>query len=350
MKRLIIADIKSYNNNGKSTGHYYAVAQNYLDLFSDICDVKVAGGLIYQNKFSKNQLFALPNETGPNNSFFINKLNIIKNAYYLFHNTKYEDVIIMQKSGSITMFITIALFASKKRNKIYFIEYDTESINSKIKQIIYSIAKKKIRGIICPNKMVGNAYKIPYCVVTDYIYYKQNQVRLNFSEKIYDFCVIGSIWPDKGVIEVADFFKNTNYKLIIAGKPCDNTIKNRLLSIAKECSNIKLHLDYISEDEYYKYIRESKYSILNYKGCYNERSSGVVFDMIFNGTPIIGHRCNAFKFIEDENLGILYKDIENIDLSKILKIDIYNSYINNIDDYLYKQAEYRDKLFNFLSK
>ena len=39
MKRLIISDIRSYNNKGKSVGHYIAVAQNYIDLYNNYFDV-----------------------------------------------------------------------------------------------------------------------------------------------------------------------------------------------------------------------------------------------------------------------------------------------------------------------
>ena len=34
MKNIIIADLKSNNNKGKSTGHYFAVAQNYFELYT----------------------------------------------------------------------------------------------------------------------------------------------------------------------------------------------------------------------------------------------------------------------------------------------------------------------------
>ena len=33
MRRVIIADAKSFSRNGKSTGHYFTVADNYLEVF-----------------------------------------------------------------------------------------------------------------------------------------------------------------------------------------------------------------------------------------------------------------------------------------------------------------------------
>lgn len=76
MTNLIIADIKSFNNNGKSTGHYFSVAKNYLDLYSNICNVKIAGGPIYNRHFKNNELFNLPYETKSTNNKIINKWNV----------------------------------------------------------------------------------------------------------------------------------------------------------------------------------------------------------------------------------------------------------------------------------
>lgn len=50
MKRLILADVKSLNIKGKSIGHYFTLAQNYIDLFGDYCQVKIAGGPIYKTR------------------------------------------------------------------------------------------------------------------------------------------------------------------------------------------------------------------------------------------------------------------------------------------------------------
>ena len=60
MKRLIIADVKSNNNKGYCTGHYFALAQNYINLYQNICPVLIGGGPIYKTNFRKKDLFMLP--------------------------------------------------------------------------------------------------------------------------------------------------------------------------------------------------------------------------------------------------------------------------------------------------
>lgn len=348
MKRIIIADIKSFNNSGKSTGHYYRVAQNYIDLYSEFCDVKIAGGYIYSKRFENNQLLKLPYETKINRSKIINLLNVLKNAYFLFKRVSDKDVVIMQKSGTLTMFLAIALFANTKNN-IFFIEYDTEALKSPLGKFIYSIAKKKINGIICPNEIISKAYGIPSCIVTDYIYSKKDKKNdIDFSKKQYDFCVIGSIWPDKGVVEVAQKFKNTSYKLVIAGKPCNEIIEKELNYIVRNSPNIKLHLGYISDTDYNNYIVNSKYCILNYRGCYNDRSSGVILDILFNRVPVIACRCNATLFLEEENIGYLYNNLEEFNPAHVMNEKTYNNYLKGINNFLIKQDKYREKVISFL--
>ena len=348
MKNIIIADLKSNNNKGKSTGHYFAVAQNYFELYTKTHNVLIAGGPIYKIRFSNDKLFKLPLDTKTANNVLKNKLNFFKNAFYLFRRTNLNDILIIQKCGIITTFIAIVLFAKKKRNNIFMIEYDTEALNSNIKRFIYIFAKKKIKGFICPNKTIGLAYGKPYCVVTDYIYTFPKEPFIPYSHKIYDFCIVGSIWPDKGVIEIAEKFKHTNYKLIIAGKPCNNIIKNQLESITQNSPNITLNLGYISENDYYNYIINSKYCILNYQGCYNERSSGVVLDVLFRHVPIIAHRCNATSLIEEENVGLLYNNLNEFNPDTVLNKNIYNKYIEGINNFLSKQESYKKELIEFL--
>ena len=41
--RLIVADVRSTSTDGIAAGHYFTVAQNYLDLFGAEMDVRIAG-------------------------------------------------------------------------------------------------------------------------------------------------------------------------------------------------------------------------------------------------------------------------------------------------------------------
>lgn len=347
MKRLIIADVKSNNNHGKSTGHYFAVAQNYLDLYSDCCEVKVAGGSIFRQKFGEKDLLVLPHDSIAGQNWLKNKWRVLMNCRYLFRHTSPDDIIVMQHSGALTTLLGVALFASSKNN-VYLIQYDTEAIASKFKRTIYNFAKPRIHGLLCPSKRIADAYGIPSCIVTDYIYAKENkEIAEDFEIKTYDVAIVGGICRDKGVVEAAEFLANKKYKVIIAGK-ADDDIANGLYNICKTAPNIELRIGYLSDEDYYRYICASRFCMLNYSGVYANRSSGVVLDILFNGTPVIGHRCNALEFVERAKVGKLFDSIGDCDLSQIINKGVYNDCLKGISAYLIGQRRLKLNVMKFL--
>lgn len=42
------------------------------------------------------------------------------------------------------------------------IQYNTMSLDSTVKRFIYKTAKNKIKGMICPDDLIGSEYQIPY--------------------------------------------------------------------------------------------------------------------------------------------------------------------------------------------
>jgi hypothetical protein len=345
MKRLILADVKSVNNGG---GHYLSLAQNYLDLYSNSVKVMIAGGSIYERKIKRENLFLLPYENKSCYGKIKNVFNVLKNCKYLFQNTNEEDVVVVQQSALFTAFLGIVLFACKKNN-IYIIAYDTDPISNALKKIVYFFAKKKIKGFVLSSEKSGMAYRKPYCLVPDYIFAGEKipEDIIPYDKKRYDFIFIGSIWPDKGVVEMAKRFAGTQYKILIAGKPCDENIADSLKNVCKNAANIDLKLGFVKDEDYREYMSEARYSLLNYKGVYAERSSGVVLDVLFAGVPVIGHRTFAMQFIEDEQVGVLFDDIEKLNPSSFMNPDTYENFRRNIAKYLQKQEKYKKDFLNF---
>lgn len=347
MKRLIIADVKSYNNNGKSTGHYFAVAQNYLDLYSDCCDVKVAGGPIFKTHFNEKELLLLPYDFIPNRNWLKSKWHVLMNCRYLFKHTGPNDIIVLQHSGASTTLFGIVIFSNKKNN-INLIQYDTDAVSSLPKRLIFKLAKHKIKSLLCPNHSVADKYGLPGCIVTDYIYPKNEfENRNSYENKKYDIAIVGSICPDKGVIEAAKILAMTNYKTVIAGK-ADKQLADELHEICDKAKNIELHIGFINNEDYYGYIRNTRFCILNYHGVYEDRSSGVVLDILFNGSPIIGHKCKALNFISTSNVGYLFDNIKDVNFHTIINKEEYESYQKGIREYLSTQKNYKQSVVNFL--
>lgn len=348
MNRLIIADIKSPVLNGFCLGHFFAVARNYLQIFNQYCSTYIAGGPIYQTEFSQNILKL------PYNTYIKKRRNIIKEKKNVLINCKklfqagVGDIIIIQQGADVTAFLGIALFYWRK-SKLYMIQYSNAGIRNYFKHAIFKLASSKIDGIICPNETVGQAYNLPYCVVPDYIYTNTQTPQMkNYSERIYDLCFVGRLVEEKGIIEVAKKIARTKYKMIIAGNSDTTELEQKLQQICNSCSNIELHLGFITDNMYYKYIQDSKFCILNYQEEYSRRSSGVVLDSIFNNVPIIGKRCQALHFIEKEGLGFLFNNIEELNLDNIINEENYNTYNYNINNYKQKHQQYRIKLAKFL--
>lgn len=347
MKRLILADLKSTNNNGKNTGHYFAVARNYLELYSDICHVVIAGGPIYKTVFTARQLLSLPYDSFVGKNPIINKLRALKNSRYLFRHVNEDDIIVLQHSGVVTTFAGIALFAKKKQN-LYVIQYDVEALSSLVKRIIYSIAKKKIKGFICPSERIAESYGKEGCIVTDYIYPKDNlSSPVPYDSKTYDVAIVGHLSSDKGVLEAVRSLAKTRLQVLVAGK-ADEEMS---ILLRRECSdthNIELKLGFVSDKNYYDYIKKSRYCVLNYRGVYEDRSSGAVLDILFNCTPILGHRCKALNFVETEHVGVLFDNIEDFDFSVVNDRTLYDSFLSGIKRYLSKQKKYKQKVIDFL--
>lgn len=347
MTKIIIADICSLNRNGKSSGHYFPVAQNYLKMFGDEC--VVAGGPIYKNQFTKN-IIQLPYDHIHNEKIWITKWHEIINCKTLFKHAK-GNIIVMQSVAILTTFIAIFLFY-KSDSKLFLIQYSNESLNSFWKRLLYNLIKNKINGIICSSEKVGKSFKRPYIIVTDYTYtdtIKKNDL-LSYDERIYDYSLIGGIYKDKGQIEAIKYLSNKGFKILIAGQIRENGLQEELIKIAKDNSSIKMKLGYVTNEEYHQYIRQSKYCILNYSGTYNERSSGVVLDIIFDGTPVVGNKCSALNLIDSNKLGYIYDNIENFNPQILLNKDTHSYYLKNIFEYLNFQRKYIKDLYNFLHK
>ncbi len=345
--KMIIAHIHGNSNNGVCTGHFVALARMYVTLFKKKCKVLVAGGPLYLHHFSEELVLTLPYCVSEYAKSYISLAKMLVNSWVLFKNTK-GDTVIIQDGKPLSNHICI-LLCYRKCN-LYLIKYNNDGIDTTLKRCIYSMIRNRIKGIICPNKAVGEAHRRPYCVVPDYIYtgINKNNKLSSLSEKKYDFCCLGRIVPEKGIVEVARKLKNTPCRLLIAGNPNPSELAEELYSVCKDAHNIDLKLGYLDEEEYEKALNSSKYAILNYQGVYANRSSGVVYDMIFHDIPVIGKRCGGLQFIEDLKMGILYDDIGTFDFELATNNETYSDCIHNINCYCAQNEQYKQILSEFI--
>lgn len=344
MKKIIIADIKSQEIGGKIYGHYVPVAKNYLEIFNSITDIKVAGGPVFSKYFDKNYLLKLPFNNSSDK--FIEKTKTFINSIVLFWKG-IGKTIILQQSTTVTSFVAIALFYWWT-GKLFLIQYNTEGVSSGFKRFLYSFAKKKINGFIVPNEKVGKAYDRPFCVVTDYIKVNAKSRCLSFNERTWDFGIIGTIFKDKGVIEAIEYFGSKDCKVIVAGNIAEPELIEPLYLLKGKYPNVEFRTGYIADDLFNDLIRKCRYCVLNYRGTYFDRSSGVVLDIIFNHTPVIGTRCTALKIVEEDCLGKVYNDISELDIPKLLSENHHKRYLSSIENYFVKQESHKQILIKFV--
>jgi hypothetical protein len=347
MQRLILADIRSANSNGRSIGHYFSVASNYKEIFNKNYDLLIAGGPVYYPHYGC--MLKLKYDTHSSTASIVNKFKVIKNCFDLLKQASNASVI-FQCSAVATAYLGIALCPYNV--SIYMIQYNTSGVDSKFKSFLFKLAKRKIDGIICPSKEIGKVYGLPYCVVPDYIFTKNRFKNISFSDKCtyYDFGVFGIISLSKGVLEVATYFAHTKYRLIITGRPSDDKIKDELIYICADSPNITLILDYLTAEDYNLYIKSSKYCILNYTEDYSQHSSGVVFDILFNGKPVLGRECTFLQFIGDNHIGVNYRKLDELPFDDLLDENTYYLYLENIKKYLEKHTNYEQILTDFITK
>lgn len=345
MNRIVIADLRSTESNGTTMGHYFAVADNYIDLLGKSRTVP-AGGPLYAKKYA--EYVELPYNTTKQDHPLKRWAKVLINAKALFTKCK-DDTVVLQCSAVAASYLGIFLF-KKKNTKLYTIQYNLMGLDSRFKRALFSLIKKKIDGVICPEKKIGLAYSKNICVVPDYIYVgdKRQVPTDTYTKKIYDFSMVGMICKDKGIVEAAERLKGTRYSVAIAGYPQTQEIKERLEVIAKSCNNIKLELKYLTEEEYDQFIRSARYCILNYSGAYSEHSSGVVFDVIFKGTPVVGTDCKSLAFIKEYGLGYVYDTIENWNPDILFSGKKYEEYQKKISEYYLTHQKHQINLQRFI--
>lgn len=349
MSRIIIADICSISVTNQSTGHYFAVAQNYLDMFKHSEEVWVAGGPIYNQRFA-SRLIRLPYNFEVGDSKWAEKWHELMNCRALCKMVAKNDILIMQSVALVTAFVGMTLFLHKPC-RLFFIQYNTESINSPLKKLLWRFVQSKVRGAICSFPTVAQAYGKPYIIVPDYIYTKEQQVSFpSYAEREYDICMLGHIYRDKGVVEALQYLKGMGLKIVVAGKVGEPDLEPELKDIAQTDTMIDLRMGYLCDDEYHKLMANSKYCMLNYRGRYNEHSSGVVYDALFHGTPILASNTVSTMMVKENGMGIGYDKLNDLDDRLFMDAVFYSECQSRIVQYLQHQRKIASQLYAFINE
>lgn len=341
--KVILADPISWTVSGRQTGHYRAVAENYAVVFEGR-DFAIAGGPIYKNWCDK--LLELPCNQSSDVGHMKNKIAALQNCRALFREAG-EAAVVLQSAGFATELLGVLFFADKK-TKVFLIQYQPLGSRSLFCRILYSLARRKIHGVVCPNDEVGRSFGVDYCVVPDYIYTGDGKFASNDeSEPEYDFVSAGIQCGDKGSLAFARKIAETKYTFLVAGRVTDPALKRELETLAANHPNIHLDLRYLTNTEYDKAIASGTYCVLNYTDAYSTHSSGVVYDMLYRGKPIVGRRCSALSIVEETGTGLLYDSLEDF-APDVLFDGRVEGYKVSIRRYLSRSRDFARRLIDFL--
>ena len=138
--------------------------------------------------------------------------------------------------------------------------------------------------------------------------------------------------------------------MLIAGRVQEAPLEAELRAVCAGAKNIELRLEYLSEAAYDEAIRQCRYCILNYSENYFLHSSGVVFDILFRGVPIVGSRCGTLQMVEANELGKTVSSMADFVPERLLDEAVHDRYVRSIARYCQSQAQEREKLRDFLTR
>lgn len=354
-EKLLIADcLGKHDGKGKVFGHYLKVFEQYYQILKDDFAISLGVTKDYQEHINFSDSF-FTIRFGQNygktykglEKYFLLLKEIINIITIL--NSKYS-IVIFQQTNFIFSLIPLVFYFGKK--KIFFIVYK-DYLNSggrikrQLKYFLYSLTKKKIKGLIVGMEEVGKIYNHNYLVMPDYIFNSKFKDNSTMPIK-YDIAVIGIITSSKQVIDVVSSFYKTKYRVIIAGKFKDIEQYEKVSQF--NADNITIINDYISRERYNNILQSTKFVALPYKPTvYRLNSSGVFYDAIYHLKPIIASDTEFFKKVRENNLGYVYINSISESINILDDVKMYKVYVNNIKNYVENiNKDIKHKLIKFL--
>ena len=132
----------------------------------------------------------------------------------------------------------------------------------------------------------------------------RKKTALNDKQTVYLF--FGYVKPYKGLEELINVFKNVadpQSVLLLAGKPINNEIKERVLYLSSDDSRIKTDLKYIPDEDIQVYFSASDVVVFPFREIH---TSGSIMLALSFGKPVIAPLLASIPEYVDESVGILF--------------------------------------------
>lgn len=198
-----------------------------------------------------------------------------------------------------TYVFTLALFKIKDFNRRVFILHhnNIDLIDKSIKlQLFFTIYAKKVNHIVFEN-FIANHLKNKYGVEEKKIFHMPHPLNIvqGIFSKHYDCVGISNSNKEEWIKEIIDFeiysniFKINNVKVVLRSKTM--TFNDGFLKVIS---------GYLSDEEYYYYVKSTKTIFLPFPESFKYRTSGSIIDAFSNETSVIGSKILLFENVEKE--------------------------------------------------
>lgn len=266
-------------------------------------------------------------------NFDLNIIHIHWQHPFLLSDSKFKSII--KSTLFICQLVIIKIF---RKNIVWTIHNltDHESAFKKIELFFSNILAKYADAIIvhCEHSRseIISAFKIkdnfkisviPHGNFSDLnkkiITKNEAKNKLNLNPDDFIFLFFGLIRPYKGVTELIRTFKEIderNSQLIITGKIRNQDYGNFLRKLAQDKSNIKIKLQFVTEDQIQIYFNAADVVILPYRHILN--SGNAILSASF-GKPIIAPRLGCIPEIFGNKGGFFYSANDKSGLKKAIE-------------------------------
>jgi hypothetical protein len=305
-----------------------------MSLYEKLVDIKY----YYLSSFNiKTNIAPFESEKIKYNNFF----DSIKKITKLFNDIDKNEIIYITSTSYLMLYIVL-LFTKRKENiylLIHFIPLKNKWLHKFcIKQII-----KIVRKVTVPNDFVYQSVisEIPELKQKDKlnVLYTHTLKNKNNLPKVKNSVLIlfgnSLVNSQKQIVEKLDLsqFKNLQFK-ILAKVPLN----------IKQCNNVKIINEYISDEKYNKILNESEIILLNYGKEYSSRYSKMIYDSMEYNIKIVTNYLGSshlskwydyfFQYDSDNDLVDLFHAIDGKNSNNIPN----NSLIimNNSDERRYE--------------
>ena len=311
MDKIVLADyIGHCDNNGKPMGHPIKVINENCRLLEPVFGVRIAVPRthVYSIKEKEIEVIKLKyNICAFSTQKFLNFIKKWKNLNDIFKNQENDIIWFINVDFSLFLYLYLK---KEKRVWINLCYNPLKNVSGWRRKVIRSVLEN-VEKVVLTNKnflkeIPGNKIYIP-----DYYYNAELYDKFQKTKKKKQVVCLGTMGKEKELEKLVLAMKKSEIPLIICGNFKHDEGRYQNLQKLSEGRNL-LENKFVTDDEYYDLIANSKYVVLPYDmKLYNERTSGILLEAVFlHSVPVAPRELLKYNGIE----GIGYQKIEEIPL------------------------------------